>query len=65
MTTQDSGHTRNLDGLSGIAFGAVLLAAPGIYFLWYVPDQFWQDSCVASIPNGSTTNSYSRSVDQG
>jgi ABC-type transport system involved in cytochrome c biogenesis permease subunit len=37
MITQDSRHTRNLDGLSGIAFAVVLLAALGIYFLWYVP----------------------------
>jgi ABC-type transport system involved in cytochrome c biogenesis permease subunit len=37
MITQDSRHTRNLDGLSGTAFAAVLLAALGIYFLWYVP----------------------------
>ncbi len=37
MTTQDSGHTRNLDGISGVAYAAVLLGALGIYFLWYAP----------------------------
>ncbi len=37
MTNRDSGNTRNLDAISGIAFAVALLAALGLYFLFYAP----------------------------
>lgn len=37
MTDRDSGNTRNLDAISAIAFAVALLAALGLYFLFYEP----------------------------